>query len=438
MTLKASSRFQLPYLASRILMSGWPFITPLKASKRSLSRVVGIPRSTTILPLPFRLLARYSAGSLPKAVLSPAIYASCASVLVKPRSTTVTYTPLFLTCATGCVRDADPIGKITRVLILLTVNISCNWLACSGAVAAVLTMIFKPGWAFSSSALAWLAHQTMPEVKLWVAVGIATPTTNLSAGSAACAFGKAHACITSTAIPATRIKLFMLLSSKVVGARWLPFQKTAVFLFAAPLQEGDGDDHHTLHCGIQVDTDDAGQIQDIADHGEQDGADHGADDASLAPFQGRATHHHGSDRFQFPQQARGRRGRAQARHIQHGGNAHAHAQQHISENFYAVDIDRGIARNLLVGTNRLHMAAKGGAIQDDGAGCRDEQKDPDRYRCAQHAGVIHGAVQVRQGSVQGQRAAIGQIRQHGAEDAQGTQSHDKWFDIAFADQQAMH
>ena len=156
-------------------------------------------------------------------------------------------------------------GKITRVLILFTVNISCSWFACSGAVAAVLTMIFTPGWAFSSSALAWFAHHTMPEVKLCVAVGMATPTTSLSA---ACALGSAHACITSTAIPATRIKLFMLLSSKVVGARWPPFQNAAVVLFAASLQEGDGDDHHALHCGIQVDTDDAGQIQDIADHGQ--------------------------------------------------------------------------------------------------------------------------------------------------------------------------
>ena len=71
-TLKASSRFQLPCLASSTLMSGWFFITALKASMRSLSIVVGMPRSATMLPLPFSALARYSAGTLPKAVLSPA------------------------------------------------------------------------------------------------------------------------------------------------------------------------------------------------------------------------------------------------------------------------------------------------------------------------------------------------------------------------------
>ena len=39
---------------------------------RSLSIVVGMPRSATMLPLPFSVLAMYSAGILPKAVLSPA------------------------------------------------------------------------------------------------------------------------------------------------------------------------------------------------------------------------------------------------------------------------------------------------------------------------------------------------------------------------------
>ncbi|MNW68923.1 hypothetical protein D3C74_478170 [compost metagenome] len=62
----------MPYLASRILMPPCCFITPVKASKRSLSRVVGMPRRATMSPLPLRVLAMNSAGSLPKAVLSPA------------------------------------------------------------------------------------------------------------------------------------------------------------------------------------------------------------------------------------------------------------------------------------------------------------------------------------------------------------------------------
>ena len=125
---------------------------------RSLSSVVAMPRMATTLPLPPSALAMYSAGILPNAVLSPATYASCALVSVRPRSTTVTYTPLALTWATGLVSAADSNGKMTNALILFTVTRSCSWLACSGAPPAVLTMTCRPGWAFSRSFLAWLAQ----------------------------------------------------------------------------------------------------------------------------------------------------------------------------------------------------------------------------------------------------------------------------------------
>ncbi|MCY1378026.1 hypothetical protein D9M69_656290 [compost metagenome] len=100
----------------------------------------------------------YSAGILPKAVLSPATYASCALVSVRPRSTTVTYAPLALTCATGLVSAADSKGNTTSALILVTVDRSCSWLACSGALAAVLIVIFRSLCSFSRSFFAWLAQ----------------------------------------------------------------------------------------------------------------------------------------------------------------------------------------------------------------------------------------------------------------------------------------
>ena len=81
---------------------------------RSLSSVVAMPRMATTLPLPPSALAMYSAGILPNAVLSPATYASCALVSVRPRSTTVTYTPLALTWPRALVSAADSNGKMTN------------------------------------------------------------------------------------------------------------------------------------------------------------------------------------------------------------------------------------------------------------------------------------------------------------------------------------
>ena len=54
----------------------------------------------------------------------------------------------------------------------------------SAALAAVLTITLRSGWAFSRSSLALLAHQTMPAVKLWVAVGMETPRVIFSAAEA--------------------------------------------------------------------------------------------------------------------------------------------------------------------------------------------------------------------------------------------------------------
>jgi hypothetical protein len=79
------------------------------------------------------------------------------------------------------VSAADSNGKITSVLILVAVSRSCSWFACSGAPLAVLTVTLRPGCAFSRSFLAWLAQNTMPAVKLWVAAGMATPRLTLSA-----------------------------------------------------------------------------------------------------------------------------------------------------------------------------------------------------------------------------------------------------------------
>ena len=106
------------------------------------------------------------------------------------------------------------------------------------------------------------------------------------------------------------------------------------------------------------------------------GADHRAGDAAGAALERGAADDHRGDRFQLPQQAGGGRGRAQPRHVEQRGDADAHAQQHVGQDLDAVHVDRGIARHLLVGADGLHVAAVGGAVEDDAADQRHQQEDP--------------------------------------------------------------
>ena len=71
------------------------------------------------------------------------------------------------------------------------------------------------------------------------------------------------------------------------------------------------------------------------------GADHGARDAAGAALERRAADDHRGDRLQLPQQAGGRRGRAQPRHVQQGGDADAHAEQHVGQDLHVVDTGSG-------------------------------------------------------------------------------------------------
>ena len=69
----------------------------------------------------------------------------------------------------------------------------------------------------------------------------------------------------------------------------------------ALLQESDDDDDDALHRGIEIHADDAGQVEDVADDREQDGADHGASDPAFAPLQRRTADDHRGNRLQLPQ-----------------------------------------------------------------------------------------------------------------------------------------
>ena len=104
-------------------------------------------------------------------------------------------------------------------------------------------------------------------------------------------------------------------------------------LAAPALQERDDDDHEALHGSVQVHADDAGEVQDVADDREQDGADDGAGDAARPALQSSAADDHCGDGFQLPQQASGGGRGAQARHVEQRGDAHTHTEQHVGEIF---------------------------------------------------------------------------------------------------------
>ena len=73
-------------------------------------------------------------------------------------------------------------------------------------------------------------------------------------------------------------------------------------LFASALRKGDHDDHETLHCRVEVDADDIGEVEDIADDRQENRSNYCAGDAAGATLQRGAADDDRGNRFQFPQQ----------------------------------------------------------------------------------------------------------------------------------------
>src|SRR5262245_53670371 len=125
---------------------------------------------------------------------------------------------LALTWATGLVSAADSNGNTTSEVILLTVTRSCSWLACSEALAAVFTITWMLGLAFSRSFLASLAQYTAPAMKLCVAAGMDTPNTSFLACAKA---GAIASIVAAAAAPSASLRVvFRIVVSWWVG--WWP------------------------------------------------------------------------------------------------------------------------------------------------------------------------------------------------------------------------
>ena len=78
----------------------------------------------------------------------------------------------------------------------------------------------------------------------------------------------------------------------------------------------------------------------------------------VAALQRGAADDHRSDRFELPEQPGGRRRRAEARNVKQRRHADADAEQHVGEDLDAVDVDRRIARHLLVRADRLARSGR--------------------------------------------------------------------------------
>ncbi|MNS92752.1 hypothetical protein D3C72_1268970 [compost metagenome] len=100
-------------------------------------------------------------------------------------------------------------------------------------------------------------------------------------------------------------------------------------------------------------------------------------------------------------------------------------------------VHRRVLRHLLVRADGLHIAAIGRAVQDDAAHQCHQQEDPHRDGHTQQVGVVHRAVDVRQVVLQRDGAAVGEIREVRAEDAQRAQRDDEGLDAPLGDEQAV-
>ena len=65
----------------------------------------------------------------------------------------------------------------------------------------------------------------------------------------------------------------------------------------ASLHESDRDDHDALHRSVEVHADDAGEVEQVADDGEQHGAHHRAGDGACAALECGAAHDDGGNRL---------------------------------------------------------------------------------------------------------------------------------------------
>src|SRR5690606_1648900 len=160
-------------------------------------------------------------------------------------------------------------------------------------------------------------------------------------------------------------------------------------------EHGDDDDG-TLDGADQIFADEVRQQHDIADDFQDEGtADRSPYAPDAAPKRGAADDDRG-DRLQFPQDARGRRGRAEARHVEEDGDGDAKPLHDIGDGTDTIDRDAGIARHVLVRSDRDQVTAIAGAVEHEGGDCCRDEDDDDRKRNPEYLAEIDRPVKLLQ------------------------------------------
>src|ERR1700722_18988281 len=160
----------------------------------------------------------------------------------------------------------------------------------------------------------------------------------------------------------------------------------------AALHQHRNDDDRALNRAYEVFADKVRQDHDVADHFENERAADRAPDAADAAAKARTADDDGGDGLQFPTEAGGRGRRAQARHIDEDGDRNAEPLNDVGQRAHFGDVDARIARDFLVGADRHHVAAKGGAIENEGPGHGNDHDDQNGDRNAEDGAEIDGPI----------------------------------------------
>ena len=91
-----------------------------------------------------------------------------------------------------------------------------------------------------------------------------------------------------------------------------------------------------------------------------------------------------------------------------------HVPRHVGDDLDAVHVHCRIARYLLIGADRLNIAAVSSAVQNHAADHRNHQEYQHRYRNGEQTAVVDRAVDVGEVVVERDGAALGEVGEIGA------------------------
>ncbi|EGJ73619.1 putative ABC transporter integral membrane protein [Streptomyces sp. Tu6071] len=168
---------------------------------------------------------------------------------------------------------------------------------------------------------------------------------------------------------------------------------SGVACVAALDEDGDDDDGalgDLLDVRLEV-----VEREDVVDRGEDQHAEHGADDRAAPAAEQGAADDRGGDRVEFVQVAVGALARAHQDDEQEGRDAAAQSGEQVQVEALAADVDPGEAGRLGVGADRDAAPPEGGAVQQEPADDHDGEEDDDERRDAEH--VVLAAPEVEHG-----------------------------------------